>query len=202
MFLGFAVADYAASNGTVMLWLVSRTSTAEATNTNAVVVNLETDPNAETKIASLLHNRVVVFTGEDHFPLPVSVRTSVYTDLLRVWRECCSELDDSILKAIDAYVDQNPNAKLVRPELSPPDIHNNLDSLDQVQRALTVANNLRKVWTHWLSLEQERSRRTIQPKTGASPWIMPVDLSDPNISEVPAAIFSNRVSEMSEGTNA
>ena len=58
--LGFAALDHQ-PGGPVAVWLVSRTDSAEASSTNAVVVDPD-DPEAVRKVHGLTRDRVVVLT--------------------------------------------------------------------------------------------------------------------------------------------
>jgi hypothetical protein len=52
-------------------------------------------------------------------------------------------------------------------------------------RALSVANYVASVWMAWLATDEQRVRRTIDPRTGEPPWIMPEGLADPVLVEFP-----------------
>ena len=68
--LGFAAVDRRSE--TVAIWLISRTDTAEASSTNAVVVDLA-DEHALKKVHSLTRDRIVIATpGSDLTGLPVA----------------------------------------------------------------------------------------------------------------------------------
>jgi hypothetical protein len=41
------------------------------------------------------------------------------------------------------------------------------------------------VWSAWLATEEQRVRRTINPRTGTPPWIMPEALGSPALAEFP-----------------
>jgi hypothetical protein len=60
------------------------------------------------------------------------------------------------------------------------------DRDEPAYRALSVANYVTQVWSAWLATDDERVRRTTNPRTGKTPWIMPEALGSP----VPAAFPS------------
>jgi hypothetical protein len=60
--------------------------------------------------------------------------------------------------------------------------------------ALVLASYLARAWTAWLKSDLERQRRTVQPKTGNTPWIMPAELNEPAIVALPPG-FASRLHE-------
>jgi hypothetical protein len=52
-------------------------------------------------------------------------------------------------------------------------------------RALNAANYVRDAWSAWLLTDEQRMRRTINPRTGTTPWIMPDELGSPTLAEFP-----------------
>ena len=55
-------------------------------------------------------------------------------------------------------------------------------------RALELAGMVSRAWTNWLVSDGERLRRTTQPRTGRTPWIMPGELNQPELLALPPAL--------------
>jgi len=51
-----------------------------------------------------------------------------------------------------------------------------------------LAGVVSRIWTNWLISDGERLRRTTQPRTGRTPWIMPGDLNQPELLALPPAL--------------
>lgn len=66
--------------------------------------------------------------------------------------------------------------------------HGNAVTLDLVNDR----DAIEKVRSHWLRTDEERRRRTVRPRTGESPWIMPEELNQAEVAEFPPA-FAARV---------
>ena len=64
-------------------------------------------------------------------------------------------------------------------------------------RAFAAAYFLAKAWTAWLKTDEERRRRTLRPKTGKTPWIMPEHMNSAQIATFPES-FAARVCEQSQ----
>jgi hypothetical protein len=64
--------------------------------------------------------------------------------------------------------------------LPPPEAHESPE-----MRALSTADYVAEVWSGWLATEEQRLRRITDPRTGASPWIMPESLCSPEPADFP-----------------
>lgn len=65
------------------------------------------------------------------------------------------------------------------------------DSRDKPEfRALAVANYVAAVWSSWLATDEQRVRRTAEPRTGKRPWIMPEELGSPVLAAFPSEFAS------------
>ena len=69
-------------------------------------------------------------------------------------------------------------------EVSPPEVWPDAPE----HRALDLARWLARVWTNWLISDGERLRRTIQPRTGKTPWVMPEELNQAGLLILPSAL--------------
>ena len=184
--LGFAALDHQ-PGGPVAVWLVSRTDSAEASSTNAVVVDPD-DPEAVRKVHGLTRDRVVVLTPgstAEGFPLVGAHQV----DLLTHFTDATRAHQEAIVAAIRAHAATRKGQKLVEPTFpaspEPPEAWP--ESPEQC--ALQLARWLGRAWTIWLVSDGERLCRTVQPRTGRSPWIMPAELNQPELLPLPPAML-------------
>lgn len=99
--------------------------------------------------------------------------------------DATSEHQESIAAAVADYAARSKNRNLVVPAFSKAP-HLKMDSRDEpAYRALSLANYVAGVWAAWLGADEQRIRRTIDPRTGKSPWIMPEALGSPVLAEFP-----------------
>ncbi|MFI7190655.1 hypothetical protein ACIBQ0_13050 [Nocardia nova] len=186
--LGFAIVDRQPAADATAVWLTSRTDTTIVRNTNAVVIPHD-DPDHDSKVQWLISERSVVLT-EETTPLP-PFENAVQVELFEVLVKSTTAHQERICRAVDDY-SRRQRSKLVVPVFQPvPELA--AAALDEPRfRALAVANYVGNVWTAWLFTEEQRLRRTVNPRTGETPWIMPEDLNDPAIAIFPAE-FSDQV---------
>lgn len=183
--LGFVALDHRPGDDTVALWLISRTDPAEASSTNAVVVDLAA-PDALSKIHALTRDRVVVLTPDsDAAGLPVDPHdVGIVDEFIAATRAHQA----AIVDAIRAHQATRKGQKLAEPtfpaEAEAPQEWPTAPEL----RALQLARWLGRTWTNWLVSDGERLRRTTQPRTGRTPWIMPEELNQPQLLELPPAL--------------
>ncbi|WP_063016021.1 hypothetical protein [Nocardia nova] len=186
--LGFAIVDRQPAADATAVWLTSRTDTIIVRNTNAVVIPHD-DPDHDSKVQWLVSGRSVVLTAGTT-PQSCSenaVEVDLFDDLIKLTTAC----QERICQAVDDY-SRRQRSKLVVPVFQPvPQLA--APAQDEPRfRALAVANYVGNVWTAWLFTEEQRLRRTVNPRTGETPWIMPEDLNNPAIAIFPAE-FSDRV---------
>ena len=182
--LGFAAVDRRSE--TVAIWLVSRTDPTEASSTNAVVVGL-TDEHALKKVHSLTRERVVIATpGSDLTGLPIS--DGHPTALLEEFIDATRTHQRAIVEAVRSYAASRRGQKLVEPTFpAEPQLPESWPATCQ-DRALELAGLVGRAWTNWLVSDSERLRRTTQPRTGRTPWIMPGELNQPELLALPPAL--------------
>ncbi|MDO5067997.1 MAG: hypothetical protein Q4D96_12020 [Propionibacteriaceae bacterium] len=183
--LGFAALDHH-PGGPVAVWLVSRTEPAEASSTNAVVIETD-DPELQRKVHGLTRDRVVVLTpGSSAEGLPIDGAHEV--DLLARLTDATRTHQEAIIAAIRAHAASRKGQKLVEPTFpATPEVPAEWPQSPEL-RALQLARWLGRVWTTWLVGDGERLRRTTQPRTGITPWIMPPELNQPDLLELPPAL--------------
>lgn len=198
--IGFAVVDNTNPNE-VAIWLVSRTSPDEVHNTNAVVVDSVNDPEASTKIGSLIADRAVLLTaGSSAETIPVTEPALATADLAELITEA-DLLHTQITAAVEAYaVRPDPKTgkcpKKPRPLVMPdPPAHPREDAFrprdsQAPHRALATANYLLSMWRAWLQIESERVRRARSSK--GELWMMPEELAAPEIAPFPPS-FATKV---------
>ena len=109
--LGFAAVDR--RSDAVAIWLVSRTNTAEASSTNAVVVGLA-DEHGLKKVHSLTRERIVITTpGSDLTGLPIN--NGHPTTLLEEFIDATRSHQCAIVEAVHSYAASRKGQKLVEP---------------------------------------------------------------------------------------
>lgn len=195
--LGFAVLDHWTNGNVAAVWLTSRISATRADHTNAVKVDLD-DEDALVKIHALTRDRLVVLTGGSTCDgLPIRANPLTVDDL----NSLSSEIKirrRQIVEAVDAYAKKTKNRNLVRPaftDLALPDSFVAPEEEASTQRAFQLANFVTRTWSDWLDADDERRKRSINPRTKKSPWIMPEHLSNSVIEEFPAALQERFVPE-------
>lgn len=180
--LGFAIVDRQPEATATAVWLTTHAGGTTVQHTNAVVIAHD-DVRYETKLRALTADRVVVVTeGSEANGLFSAVLALAALDNLAAETAARQEL---IEKAIGDYAAETKNKNLVVPEYLPsPPPPTELFPEPQL-RALAAANYVAAVWSRWLATEDQRLRRTADPRTGKSPWIMPSNLAQPEIAAFP-----------------
>ncbi|AHH17035.1 hypothetical protein NONO_c22370 [Nocardia nova SH22a] len=186
--LGFAIVDRHPAADATAVWLSSRVDTVIVRNTNAVVISHD-DPEHDSKVRWLVADRSVVLT-DDTVPRPEfahSVRSGAFDQFV----ELIAAQQERICAAIESY-SRSKRSALVVPIFQPVPEQIPAQRDEPRFRALALADYVGNVWTAWLFTEDQRRRRTVNPKTGETPWIMPEELDDPDIAILPAE-FADRV---------
>ena len=94
----------------------------------------------------------------------------------------------AIVEAVRSYAASHKGQKLVEPTFpAEPQLPENWPETCQ-DRALELAGLVGRAWTNWLVSDGERLRRTTQPRTGKTPWIMPGELNQPELLALPPAL--------------
>lgn len=193
--LGFAVVDHRAESGIAAVWLTSRLAANTADHTNAVTIELETDEDALKKVHALTRDRLVVMTqGSTSKGLPITSNTLTLEDVGSLASETLDH-QARIIEAIDAYAKKTKNSNLARPAFNKPiSLDLFVPSEDTAtQRAFQTANYVARAWTDWLATDDERRKRSENPRTKKAPWIMPDGMNSKVIEELPAAFIERFV---------
>ncbi|WP_067799158.1 hypothetical protein [Nocardia beijingensis] len=186
--LGFATVDRQPTADSTAVWLTSRIDTIVVRNTNAVVV-CHDDPDHDTKVRSLTADHAIVLTDGTEPPLPFvyANRVGVFDEMIKL----TAAHQERICQAIRDYSRRN-RANLVLPGFLPTPVLTAAEQDAPQFRALTVANYVGAVWEAWLYTDEQRYRRTVTPRFGKTPWIMPLELNSPTIAAFPPE-FAERV---------
>ncbi|MFP1155660.1 hypothetical protein BHQ21_25770 [Mycobacterium sherrisii] len=141
------------------------------------------DERHDAKVRALTIDRAVVLTHGTIPPVPFihAVGVDAFDGLV----DETSAHQRVIADAVADYAARTRNRNLAMPDFpSAPKLK--MDQRDEpAYRALSVADYVASAWTAWLATDEQRVRRTIEPRTGKSPWIMPDGLADPVLAEFP-----------------
>lgn len=180
--LGFAIVDSQPSANETAVWLTCRDG-SRVGHTNAVVIAHD-DERHDDKVWNLTADRAVILTSDTTPPIPFQHTLGV--DVFDGLVDATSAHQESIAAAVADYAARTKNRNLVIPTFSnAPQLK--VDSRDDpAYRALSVANYIAGVWAAWLGADEQRVRRSTDPRTGKSPWVMPEALGSPVLAEFPA----------------
>lgn len=193
---GIAVIDRQPGASTIAVWVVSRGLGVEVSNVNAVVIDTEADPDATSKVHSLTRCCAVLVTdGSTLDGLPIDGEPLRVADLNAMLSET-AEHQARITDAVRAYKRDTGSANLTEPNFAPQSSQDQFTPSDDspAQRSFALANFAGRVWASWLKTDEERRRRTVQPKTNITPWIMPLDMNGQTTPDFPPR-FTSRVIE-------
>ncbi|HLS15682.1 MAG TPA: hypothetical protein VK095_14320 [Beutenbergiaceae bacterium] len=190
---GIAIVDRQPDAEQIAVWNTSRDG-SRATNVNAVVIDTSNDPDAMAKVLSLVHRCVVLKTeGTSLDSLPIEGEALDVADVAALLDEVEAQ-QSRILAVIADYKRTTRSRTLVEPTFpvrpAPEDFIPAEDT--PALRALAMANYFGHSWTTWLSTDEERRRRTVQPVTGTTPWIMPESMNAATVPDFPEA-FAGRL---------
>ena len=186
--LGFAIVDRQSNAGTTAVWLTSREG-ARVSHTNAVLIAHDDDRH-DAKVRALTADRVVVLTDGTRPPVQF-----VHAFDVREFDGLIEETlthQQRISQAITDYKMRTRNKNLVTPNFPAEPKLSTAKYDEPASRALAVADYVAAVWMAWLASDEQRLRRTTDPRTGNTPWIMPEELGDPALAAFPPE-FAGRV---------
>ncbi|WP_445159828.1 hypothetical protein ACTXG5_16505 [Mycobacterium sp. Dal123C01] len=182
--LGFAIVDRQPKANATAVWLTTRVEgSLQVNHTNAAVVQHD-DERHDAKVWALTADRVVVLT-QGTTP-PISFAHALGIEAFDGLLDETAARQQLIADAVTAYAQKTRSRNLVIPNFSTDRPKLTIDERDEPQfRALSVANYVAKVWRAWITTDEQRVRRTINPRTKKPPWIMPEELGDPAVAEFP-----------------
>ncbi len=181
--LGFAIVDAQPSANATAVWLTSRLEGSRVGHTNAVVIQRD-ERRHESKVWNLTADRAVVLTTGTAPPIPFA--HSITLELFETLLDEAAAYQERITEAVAAYAKRTKNKNLTAPNFVNRRPQLNRDDRDEPSyRALAAANYVRDSWTAWLATDEQRVRRTMNPRTGKPPWIMADDLGDPTLADFP-----------------
>jgi hypothetical protein len=181
--LGFAIVDRQPKAEATAVWLTCRLDGSGVNHTNAVVIAHDDDRH-DVKVWNLTADRAVVLT--DGTKPPITFKHPLAIDALTGLIDETSAYQQRIIEAVADYAKRTKNKNLVAPifardraELKPDGRH------EPAYRALSAANYVRDAWAAWLATEEQRVRRTINPRTGKPPGIMPEEMGSTTLADFP-----------------
>ena len=189
---GIATIDRRLNSDIIAIWQTSAVEPLRADHVNAVLIDLASDPEAIKKVRSLTRDCGVLLTdGSSIDGLPLVGEPLTIADIEDLVSETESH-QEAVLAAIADYKRRTGSFSLKDPVFPmSPKAANHLPSEDvPAQRALATASFLARAWTVWLRSDEERRRRTVRPKTGETPWIMPAELNSPDVATFPAPFMA------------
>jgi hypothetical protein len=192
---GITVIDRQAGAAQIAVWVTSRNG-AQASNTNAVVIDADGDPDAIEKVRSLTRCCAVLATdGTTLHGLPIEGKPLSVADVAVLLDEIEAQ-QGRILQAITDYKRRTRSKTLIEPTFPARPAREDFTPSEDTasQRAFTTANFVGRAWSTWLRTDEERRRRTEQPKTGKTPWIMPEDMNSAAVPDFPEQ-FATRLHE-------
>jgi hypothetical protein len=182
--LGFAIVDRQPPAKATAVWLTCHLDGCRVNHTNAVVI-LHDDDRHDVKVWNLTADRAVVLT--DGTTPPIVFKHALAVDAFAGLLEETSVYHQRIIEAVADYAKRTKNKNLVAPAFARNRVELKPDSRDEpAYRALSVANYVRDAWAAWLGTEEQRVRRTINPRTGKPPGIMPDELGSTELADFPA----------------
>lgn len=192
---GIATIDRQAGSDTAAVWITSRHDLA-ANHGNAVVIDLAGDPDAVEKVRSLTRCCAVLITDGtslDGFPIEGDPITAADIDYLV---EATTSAQRDIIAAVEEHRTRTRSKTLIDPTFPAPADRALATPRDATAsaRAYALANYMMRAWSSWLRTDEERRRRTVQPRTGKTPWIMPEEMNAADVPDFPAT-FTGRVRE-------
>ncbi len=178
--LGFAIVDRQPQASATAVWLTGREG-SRVNHTNAVVIAHD-DERYDEKVWALTADRAVVLTNGTE--PPKTFEHALDVEVFDAFIDETEVRQQLIVEAVTEYAERANSKNLVIPEFASARTVLKTDAQDEPQtRALSVANYVAAVWSTWLSTDEQRVRRTINPRTGKTPWIMPEALGSPELAE-------------------
>lgn len=180
------VVDHRPGTDAVAIWLVVREE-LRAVKTNAVVIDLAGDPEATDKVRWLTGGSPIALTDGSHVGgLSVDDNILAVNDFHGLIDETLAHQRE-ISAAVEAYRRRIRSRTISEPDFPPTPTPESLvrEADTAPLRTLAAANFVQAAWTAWLRSDEERRRRTVNPRTQTSPWMMPEELGSPLVPDFP-----------------
>lgn len=177
--LGFATVDLLTREDTLTVWLTS-VEGAHADHTNAVVFNLS-DDTAPCRALGMVSDRYMVLTDRTPRGHRLLIGRGAGPCDLAMLAAQTTLAQDAVMAAFEEYRRTPGKADLVEPVLPPvpqPLNQTALEAETPQQLTLAVANQVRRIWTAWLTTERERVKRwAYMPggHKGEAPSLLPAE---------------------------
>lgn len=175
------------SDDRIAMWQTSRVGAYRVQHVNAVVLDVSEDPDWWHKVEQFTAGTAVLLTPGTRCIVDIDGAPLSISDVAELVDET-SERAASITDAVARYRVEKRAYGLVEPTFprSPGRETFALEEKTPEAEARAIADYLAAAWEMWLRVDEERRRRTVQPKTGTTPWIMPVELNSPDVADFPA----------------
>jgi hypothetical protein len=181
--LGFAIVDRQPAAKATAVWLTCHLDGSRVNHTNAVVISHDDDRH-DVKVWNLTADRAVVLT--DGTTPPIMFKHTLAVDAFADLLDETSAYQQRIIEAVADYAKRTKNKNLITPAFARKQAELKPDGRDEpAYRALSGANYVRDAWAAWLATDEQRVRRTINPRTGNPPWIMPEQLGSTALADFP-----------------
>jgi hypothetical protein len=190
---GIAIIDWQPGAQTAAVW-VTRRRGLEVGHVNAVDVDFTTETDAEETIHTLTRCSGVLLTQGSTLPSNFIDGAPLSVDDLSDLVVETEALQTAVLEAIAQYKRRTRTTAMTDPIFeAAPEANAFLgDDSDAAARAFGTANYLQRLWAQWLRTDEERRKRTVQPRTGVTPWVMPAELNADTVADFPSR-FADRV---------
>lgn len=183
--LGFATVDLSTRDNTLTVWLTSAHGTTSAGHTNAVIFDLgdETTPRLA---MGMMCDRYVILTDRTPREHPLLISWGVEPSDLAMLAKETTVAQAGILASFSEYRTRPGKSHLSEPNLPPvpPPLNQSESEAGTPQQlTLTLANQVRRTWTAWLTTEGERVKRwTYMPdgQEGEKPALLPAEFEEHN----------------------
>lgn len=183
--LGFATVDLSTRDNILTVWLTSALGAAGAGHTNAVTFDLDDDTISRLALA-MICDRYVILT--DRTPREHSFFSGWGVDPsdLAMLAKQATAAQATVLTAFGEYRARPGKSGLTEPNLPPvpaPLDQAGLEAGAPQQLTLALANQVMRIWTAWLTTEDERVKRwTYMPggREGEKPALVPAEFAEHN----------------------
>jgi len=178
MVAGFAIEYRLSQAFATAVWLSGRED-SRVGHTNAVAID-HYDERYDYKIWAVTTDRAVVVTAGSAPPRTFEHKLDI--ELFDGFIDETAARQMLIVEIVTEYAERMKNANLLILEFSSVLSTFRPDERDEPQyRSPSVASSLPVVCSGWLSTDEQHLRRTVQPRTGMTPWIITEPANGPEL---------------------